>query len=144
MAGRCCALHGCGPCHDLAQQASAGARRKVRIRYGPEVDVWSAGCIFAELLTGVPLFGRDDEIDALYAICQTCGSPDPAEWPEVTQLAGWESCRKDFKVNKLRQTLAQRMYSKRRARSRLAAAAFAVPPCQVLTHIATSSVCTAV
>ena len=25
-------------------------------RYGPEVDIWSIGCIFAELLTGKPLF----------------------------------------------------------------------------------------
>jgi serine/threonine protein kinase len=26
------------------------------VRYGPEVDIWSVGCIFAELLTGKPLF----------------------------------------------------------------------------------------
>jgi serine/threonine protein kinase len=25
-------------------------------RYGPEVDVWSVGCIFAELLAKKPLF----------------------------------------------------------------------------------------
>ncbi len=25
-------------------------------RYGPEIDMWSVGCIFAELLVGKPLF----------------------------------------------------------------------------------------
>lgn len=25
-------------------------------RYGPAIDMWSVGCIFAELLTGRPIF----------------------------------------------------------------------------------------
>lgn len=31
--------------------------------YGPEIDMWSVGCIFAELLVGKPIFPGNDEID---------------------------------------------------------------------------------
>jgi len=31
-------------------------------RYGPAVDMWSVGCIFAELLHGKPIFPGKDEV----------------------------------------------------------------------------------
>lgn len=34
-------------------------------KYGPEIDMWSVGCIFAELLTREPLFQGKDEVDQL-------------------------------------------------------------------------------
>lgn len=37
-------------------------------RYGPEVDVWSLGCIFAELLLGKAPFAGSDEVTQLEAI----------------------------------------------------------------------------
>ena len=47
-------------------------------QYGPEVDIWSAGCIFAELLTGMVLFASHEhtELCELELIFQRCGSPD--------------------------------------------------------------------
>ena len=36
--------------------------------YGPEVDIWGLGCIFAELFTGKPIFAGSDEISQLEAI----------------------------------------------------------------------------
>ncbi|KAF0313168.1 Cyclin-dependent kinase-like 2 [Amphibalanus amphitrite] len=42
-------------------------------RYGREVDVWAAGCLFSEVLTGDPLFPGDSDIDQLYQIIQTTG-----------------------------------------------------------------------
>ncbi|KAF0295570.1 Cyclin-dependent kinase-like 2 [Amphibalanus amphitrite] len=42
-------------------------------RYGREVDVWAAGCLFSEMLTGDPLFPGDSDIDQLYQIIQTTG-----------------------------------------------------------------------
>jgi len=36
--------------------------------YSTPVDIWSAGCIFAELFNKQPLFMGDSEIDQLYKI----------------------------------------------------------------------------
>lgn len=37
-------------------------------RYSTPVDMWSVGCIFAELVTKRPLFAGDCEIDQLFRI----------------------------------------------------------------------------
>ena len=42
--------------------------------YGPEVDLWSAGCIAAELHTGVPLLPGRTEVEQLHRIFKLCGS----------------------------------------------------------------------
>ncbi|KAL4894396.1 mitogen-activated protein kinase HOG1 [Aspergillus ambiguus] len=44
-------------------------------RYGPEVDIWSTGCIIAEMLTGQPLLPGTDHIDQFYRIIDLLGSP---------------------------------------------------------------------
>lgn len=44
-------------------------------RYGLEVDMWSAGCIVAEMLTGQPLFRGTDHIDQYRRIIDLLGSP---------------------------------------------------------------------
>ncbi|KAK4365074.1 hypothetical protein RND71_016432 [Anisodus tanguticus] len=36
--------------------------------YSTPVDVWSVGCIFAEMVTQRPLFPGDSEIDELFKI----------------------------------------------------------------------------
>lgn len=41
--------------------------------YGPEVDIWAIGCLFAEMLTGEPLFPGDSDIDQLALIVKTVG-----------------------------------------------------------------------
>jgi cyclin-dependent kinase-like len=41
--------------------------------YGKPVDVWATGCIFAEILTGQPLFPGDTDIDQLYRIMKCLG-----------------------------------------------------------------------
>lgn len=33
-------------------------------KYGPAVDMWSVGCIFAELLNGKPVFPGKDEVNS--------------------------------------------------------------------------------
>ncbi|PKI83835.1 hypothetical protein MVES1_002355 [Malassezia vespertilionis] len=43
--------------------------------YGPAMDMWSAGCILAELLSGKPLFPGKDYIDQLALINNVLGSP---------------------------------------------------------------------
>lgn len=68
--------------------------RSDRIAYGGEVDVWSAGCIFAELLMGNPLYAFEQEIDLIFQIFKDCGTPDVNKWPEVTSLSAWGSVKK--------------------------------------------------
>lgn len=57
--------------------------------YGPEIDMWSAGCILVELLTNNYLFAGANEADQLDMIFQVFGTPDEHIWPGVTQLPGW-------------------------------------------------------
>jgi cyclin-dependent kinase 12/13 len=56
--------------------------------YGPSVDIWSVGCLFSELLTGVAPF-RGNENDQLEKIFEKCGSPDESTWPGVTKLKNY-------------------------------------------------------
>lgn len=51
------------------------------------IDVWSIGCIFAELLlAGKPLFPGLGEIDQLSRIFELVGTPDETNWPDSQQL----------------------------------------------------------
>lgn len=42
-------------------------------QYGPPVDVWAIGCLFAELLSGTPLWPGKSDMDQLYLIIKTLG-----------------------------------------------------------------------
>ena len=44
-------------------------------RFGPEVDVWGAGCCAFELLTGLHAFAGASEEATLFKIYQRCGAP---------------------------------------------------------------------
>ena len=44
-------------------------------RYGMPIDMWSLGCILAELLTGYPLLPGEDEADQLSCIIELLGMP---------------------------------------------------------------------
>eukprot|EP00697_Spironema_sp_BW2_P006312 gnl/Spiro4/18823_TR10063_c0_g2_i1.p1 gnl/Spiro4/18823_TR10063_c0_g2~~gnl/Spiro4/18823_TR10063_c0_g2_i1.p1 ORF type:complete len:205 (-),score=52.95 gnl/Spiro4/18823_TR10063_c0_g2_i1:184-798(-) len=54
--------------------------------YSTPMDIWSTGCIFVEMLTKHALFPGDSEIDELYRIFRTLGTPTNATWPGVTSL----------------------------------------------------------
>jgi serine/threonine protein kinase len=43
--------------------------------YGPSIDVWSAGCIMAELFLGRPLMKSSDEFELWYRIVAVLGAP---------------------------------------------------------------------
>jgi cyclin-dependent kinase-like len=47
------------------------------VSYGKAVDVWSIGCMFAEIATGLPLFPGDSDIDQLYQIIRCIGRITP-------------------------------------------------------------------
>jgi serine/threonine protein kinase len=48
--------------------------------YSTAVDIWSVGCIFAELLTGKPLFNGNQELDVLHKIYQLLGMPEQVSY----------------------------------------------------------------
>ncbi|GAX79806.1 hypothetical protein CEUSTIGMA_g7246.t1 [Chlamydomonas eustigma] len=58
--------------------------------YSTPVDVWSIGCIFAEMINHKPLFPGDSEIDQLYKIFQGLGTPDESCWQGVTSLPDYK------------------------------------------------------
>lgn len=45
------------------------------IPYTMAIDMWSFGCIMAELYTGYPIFPGEDELDQLAYIMEICGVP---------------------------------------------------------------------
>lgn len=42
--------------------------------YCREVDIWAVGCLFAEMMSGDPLFPGDSDIDQLYQIIKVLGN----------------------------------------------------------------------
>ncbi|PKA60959.1 Cyclin-dependent kinase D-1 [Apostasia shenzhenica] len=55
-------------------------------QYGPGVDVWAAGCIFAELLLRRPFLQGISDIDQLGKIFAAFGTPKPSQWPDMGYL----------------------------------------------------------
>ncbi|KAJ1960467.1 Cyclin-dependent kinase 11B [Dispira parvispora] len=54
--------------------------------YSTAIDMWSIGCIFAELLEKVPLFQGRGEIDQLHQIFKLLGTPSERVWPGYSKL----------------------------------------------------------
>jgi len=60
-------------------------------QYSTPVDIWSIGCIFAEMMTRVPLFPGDSEIDELFRIFRCLGTPNEEIWPGVSQYPDYKT-----------------------------------------------------
>jgi len=60
-------------------------------QYSTPVDIWSIGCIFAEMVTRTPLFPGDSEIDQLYRIFRCFGTPTEEIWPGVGSYPDYKS-----------------------------------------------------
>ncbi|XP_047328192.1 protein IMPAIRED IN BABA-INDUCED STERILITY 1-like [Impatiens glandulifera] len=74
--------------------------------YGSAVDLWSVGCVFAELLLGRPILQGRTEVEQLHKIFKLCGSPSDDYWkksklPHATlfkpqhpyESSLWETCK---------------------------------------------------
>ncbi|EED18531.1 protein kinase (NpkA), putative [Talaromyces stipitatus ATCC 10500] len=62
-------------------------------RYGAEIDMWSVGCIFGELLRKEPLFTGKNEVDQLAKIFAITGPPTQQSWPTFRSLPNAKSLR---------------------------------------------------
>nr|AAD00773.1 CDC2PTB [Paramecium tetraurelia] len=60
-------------------------------QYSTPVDIWSLGCIFAEMAQKRPLFCGDSEIDQLFKIFKIMGTPKESTWPGVSTLPDFKS-----------------------------------------------------
>lgn len=60
-------------------------------QYSTPVDLWSLGCIFAEMAQKRPLFCGDSEIDQLFKIFRIMGTPKESTWPGVSTLPDFKS-----------------------------------------------------
>ncbi len=54
--------------------------------YSTALDMWSVGCVFAELLLKHPLFPGEGEIDQISKIFKILGIPTEESWPGVSSL----------------------------------------------------------
>ncbi|VDM96831.1 unnamed protein product [Onchocerca ochengi] len=54
--------------------------------YGVGIDMWSVGCIIAELLLRVPIFPGESDIDQLVKIYSVLGTPTGEDWPGLEEF----------------------------------------------------------
>ncbi|KAJ8025070.1 Cyclin-dependent-like kinase 5 [Holothuria leucospilota] len=60
--------------------------------YTTSIDMWSAGCIFAEMANaGRPLFPGNDVDDQLKRIFKLLGTPTEESWPGITKLPDYKA-----------------------------------------------------
>ena len=70
--------------------------------YGNKIDIWSIGCVFAELVIGRPLFRAKNELGTLSNIIENIGCPNEENWPGVSKLPNYLPFRGgDFKLGKM-------------------------------------------
>lgn len=59
--------------------------------YNTSIDIWSAGCIMAEMYTGRPLFPGTTNEDQLQKIFRLMGTPSERTWPGISQLPEYKT-----------------------------------------------------
>ena len=65
--------------------------------YSLGVDLWSTGCIFAEMVQRKPLFMGDSEIDQIFKIFKVLGTPNENNWPDALKLSDFKKTFPKFK-----------------------------------------------
>lgn len=57
------------------------------MQYTPAIDIWSIGCIFAEVLTGKPLFPGKNVVHQLDLMTDLLGTPSLDTISRVKQIS---------------------------------------------------------
>ncbi|KAJ7956430.1 Protein kinase superfamily protein [Quillaja saponaria] len=111
--------------------------------YEASIDIWSVGCVFAELLVRKPILQGRTEVEQLHKIFKLCGSPPDEYWkksrlPHATLFKPqqpYDSClRETFKnlpsasVNLLESLLSVEPYKRGTATSALSSEYFKTKP----------------
>ena len=89
--------------------------------YNTSIDIWSAGCIMAEMFSGRPLFPGTTNEDQLQKIFRLMGTPSERTWPGITQFPEyktnwpnmptqeWGNFLKEIREDKVGQDLLRKM-----------------------------------
>ncbi|KAI8620163.1 protein serine/threonine kinase [Chytriomyces sp. MP71] len=64
-------------------------------QYSTSIDIWSAGCIMAEMASGRALFPGQSIRDQLLKIFKLMGTPTEATWPKIAELPEYKT---DFPI----------------------------------------------
>jgi serine/threonine protein kinase len=69
--------------------------------YSTPVDIWSVGCIFAELVIKKPLFKGDCEFEQIMKIYSILGTPKIEDWNEIVNLPYYSNKFPNFSAKKI-------------------------------------------
>lgn len=73
-------------------------------KYDYKIDIWSIGCIFAEMIFREPIFQGVDELDQLNKIFKLMGTPTEEIWPGWSELPNSKKINfKKYNENKLKE-----------------------------------------
>src|SRR5271154_3529624 len=75
--------------------------------YNTSIDIWSAGCIMAEMYTGRPLFPGTTNDDQLAKIFRLMGTPTERTWPGISQFSEYKTTFPAFATQSLHAILPQ-------------------------------------
>jgi len=74
-------------------------------KYTPAVDMWSVGCIFAEIITMKALLPGQGELDQLERTFKLLGTPNDDIWPGYSELPNAKNVRwRNYPYNRLKDT----------------------------------------
>jgi len=72
-------------------------------KYSTSVDIWSVGCIFAEMVNGRPLFPGTSDADQLLKIFEVLGTPSLESWPGMKELSEYRENFPKFSGSSLKE-----------------------------------------
>jgi len=78
-------------------------------QYDEKVDVWSVGCIFAEMMLRKPLFPGGNHLEQLKIIFEVLGTPscDNLDWIKTPEARQWVAHMKPYKGRSLQKIFSE-------------------------------------
>ncbi|EZG68925.1 cyclin-dependent protein kinase-like serine/threonine kinase family catalytic domain protein [Gregarina niphandrodes] len=81
--------------------------------YSSGIDMWSLGCILAEMMSGKPLFAGDSEVDTLFRIFKLLGTPASPHDFGLDRLIYFQTTFPKWDVQNARQAITRAVYLQR-------------------------------
>ncbi|KAI8981614.1 cyclin-dependent protein kinase [Mycotypha africana] len=96
------------PCHSLSNSIVTLSYRPPDIslgscNYSYSLDMWSVGCIMAELFTGSPIFYGKNTEEQLQKVYRVLGTPNEEIWPGMTQMPNYRPSFSSYPLQSMQQ-----------------------------------------